>query len=94
MPRFRVEIDHVIDYDFEVFCGTCGSGICDHADTRTSRSRHYPQVTIELCKHCAKEWQTKIDDLNKKNDNLQDEVNKLVNEVEHWYKIAKEYRDT
>ena len=91
MPSFRVEIDHVIDYDFEVFCGTCGEGICDHADTRTSRVRGHPQVTVEVCKHCKEEWKEKIDDLNEKNDNLQDEVNNLVDEVEHWKKIAREY---
>lgn len=91
MPSFRVEVDHVVDYDFEVFCGTCGTGICDHADTRLSRSRSFPQLTVEVCKHCKQEWEEKIDDLNQRNDSLQDEVNSLCEQVDHWEKIAKEY---
>lgn len=45
MPSFDVE--------FEVFCGTCGAGICNQSDTRKSRTRGENQVTVEVCKKCV-----------------------------------------
>lgn len=92
MPSFRVEIDHVIDYDFEVFCGTCGADLCGQSDTRTSRSRGFPQITVDVCSSCKKEWEEKIDHLNQIKDDLQNEVNSLRSEIEHWEKFARKYR--
>jgi hypothetical protein len=90
MPSFEIDCSHTITYDFEVFCGTCGAGICDHVDTRTSRLRGHPQITVEVCKDCKNQWQEKLDELNQTNDSLQDKINSLVDEVEHWKKIAEE----
>ena len=44
MPSFEI--------DFEVFCGTCGAGLCNQSDTRKSRSRGENQVTVEACEYC------------------------------------------
>ena len=44
MPSFSV--------DFEVFCGTCGEGLCNKSDTRKSRTRGENQVTVEACQTC------------------------------------------
>ena len=44
MPSFDVE--------FEVFCGTCGAGLCNQSDTRKSRTRGENQVTVEACEKC------------------------------------------
>lgn len=44
MPSFEVT--------FEVFCARCGAGLCDQSDTRTSRMRGEPQVTVEPCEQC------------------------------------------
>lgn len=53
MPTFEgVEATVTVDVDFEVFCGTCGEGLCLQSDTRSSRSRGYPQVTVEACQCC------------------------------------------
>lgn len=46
MPSFQ------IDVEFEVFCGTCGAGLCYESDTRTSRNRQFPQVTVNACPKC------------------------------------------
>lgn len=45
MPSFSL--------DFEVHCGTCGAGLCNQSDTRTSRHRGEPQVTVEVCQDCV-----------------------------------------
>ena len=51
MPTFN-QIDCKCDVDFEVYCGTCGAGLCNQSDTRHSRNRNYPQVTVEACEKC------------------------------------------
>ena len=54
MPSFQttVNIDVDVDVDFEVFCARCGAGLCNQSDTRESRNRKYPQVTVEPCERC------------------------------------------
>jgi hypothetical protein len=53
MPTFTgIEVTTTADVDFEIFCAGCGAGICSNGDTRKSRSRQMPQVTIEPCEKC------------------------------------------
>lgn len=55
MPSFdsiEVTVTSSIDFEFEVFCGGCGAGICGNADTRESRQRRMPQVIVEPCEKC------------------------------------------
>lgn len=53
MPSFSgIEVTAQVDVDFEVFCGTCGAGLCNVSDTRESRNRRMPQVTVEACAKC------------------------------------------
>ena len=40
------------DLEFEVFCGTCGAGLCNQSDSRKSRRRGEAQVTVEVCQTC------------------------------------------
>lgn len=44
MPNFTL--------DFEVFCGTCGAGMCGETDTRESHRRGMPQATVNACSKC------------------------------------------
>ena len=44
MPSFEIS--------FEVFCGTCGEGLCNQSDSRKSRQRGEDQVTVEVCQRC------------------------------------------
>jgi len=44
MPSFEIS--------FEVFCGTCGAGLCNQSDSRKSRHRGEDQVTVEVCQFC------------------------------------------
>ena len=44
MPTMNVE--------FEVFCGTCGEGLCNQSET-DDRGR-YPAIRVEVCPKCLK----------------------------------------
>lgn len=71
MPTFeKVELIHEVDIDFEVFCGTCGAGLCHESDTRKSRSRNYLQVTVNACPKCLEVRDEIIKE-------LQDEISEL-----------------
>lgn len=70
MPQFQIE--------FEVFCGTCGDGLCHASDTRSSHRRSMPQVTVEACQICinnAKEpLESRIDELERELAELQEQM--------------------
>lgn len=51
MPSFEISVDS-ITFEFEVFCGSCGAGLCQQSDTRESKNRRTPQVTVDACVKC------------------------------------------
>lgn len=50
MPSFNVDAN--IDVEFEVYCGTCGAGLCGQSDAR--EGRRGPRVDVEACEKCTK----------------------------------------
>ena len=41
-----------LDVEFEVFCATCGAGLCNVTNVR-SRHPRSPAVEVERCERCA-----------------------------------------
>jgi hypothetical protein len=81
MPTFEgVEITTIIDVDFEVFCGTCGEGLCYESNTRRSRNRGYAQVEVNVCPSCIKEKNNEIEDLKLEISRLEEQISKLTDE--------------
>jgi len=53
MPSFDdIEITVLATMSFEVFCAECGEGLCGLSDTRKSRQRGAPQVSVGNCPKC------------------------------------------
>lgn len=78
MPTFNdVEVTTKVDIDFEVYCGTCGAGLCNESDTRMSRNRNYTQVTVNACPFWMKEKDNEISDLQYQIKELEKELAKL-----------------
>jgi len=79
MPTFEdIEITTSVSIDFEVFCGTCGGGLCNQSDTRHSRSRSYAQVVVTVCEDCVEAARQEIrDDLENQIQELQDKILEL-----------------
>jgi len=84
MPTFDdVEVVTSISVDFEVFCGTCGVGMCNESDTRSSRGRGYAQVTVNACDNCIEAAREEIrSDLEDQIQVLQDRVSELEDDLE------------
>lgn len=78
MPVFEgVEITTTIDVDFEVFCGTCGEGLCHKSNTRRSRNRGFAQVEVNICPSCIKEKEDEIEDLKQEISRLEEQIESL-----------------
>jgi hypothetical protein len=77
MPTFEVEatLTQTIDVDFEVYCGTCGTGLCYESSTRRSRNRGYNQVEVNACPNCIEEKDKEIEA-------LKAEIEELNNKLE------------
>lgn len=72
MPTFKnTEITTTVDIDFEVYCGTCGAGLCNESDTTKSKNRNYLQVFVNACPDCMAAKDKKIDELNEIIENLE-----------------------
>lgn len=85
MPTFNdvdIEVTQKIDIDFEVYCNTCGAGLCSESDTRKSRNRGYLQVSVNVCPDCMKEKDEEIKNLQSEKDDLENQVYKLEQELE------------
>jgi hypothetical protein len=48
MPSFSKDVD----FDFEVFCATCGAGLCGNCTEGRTPGRSMPFISIEPCKTC------------------------------------------
>lgn len=80
MPIFQdveVEVSQKVDIDFEVYCGTCGAGLCSESDTRRSRNRNELQVTVNACPNCMDGKDEEIKDLRDRISELEDKLNEL-----------------
>ena len=89
MPTFNdvdIEVTQKIDIDFEVYCNTCGAGLCSESDTRKSRNRGYLQVSVNVCPDCMKEKDEEIKNLQSEKDDLENQVYKLEQELEKMRK--------
>ena len=53
MPCVSIKHDAEVDVDIEVYCGTCGEGICSDSEVELKRSG-WVRVTA-TCKNCANE---------------------------------------
>ena len=47
MPEFN------IDVEFEVYCGTCGSSLCNQSSTGSGR--RVSRVDVDVCRNCIEE---------------------------------------
>ncbi|MDD5649010.1 MAG: hypothetical protein PHF86_01090 [Candidatus Nanoarchaeia archaeon] len=72
--------------DFEVYCDTCGAGICSNAKTVRSRNRGTLQVRVSVCDNCI---QNKEDELNNIILELTGKIAQLEEEKQKLEKISE-----
>ncbi len=66
-----------IDVEFEVYCATCGKGLCNCSETRRSYTRGYLQLTVEACPYCMSEKDKEIEKLDREIEELYTEIKEL-----------------
>ena len=54
MPTIKTEIDKTIEIELEVevFCATCGSGLCKGSTAVKTRNRQADAIDVEACPEC------------------------------------------
>lgn len=70
MPSF----DQTITFDFEVYCDTCGHGLCGESREVTTLKRGMPSIRVNVCPECIKSKDSEIDDLKRKVEQLESEL--------------------
>ena len=79
MPSFTKEIE----FEFEVFCGTCNAGLCPQTTVRESFGRRFPQIVVEVCDDCLQKAKKEaIEPLEEANDELKEEIKALKEKLE------------
>ena len=79
-----------IEIDFEVFCGTCGAGLCNESDTRSSHGRRHPQVVVNACPNCMKNKDYEIKDLKDEIADLNVQIYHLEEELRNSLRNSQE----
>lgn len=75
MPELPYKADIILD--FEVYCGTCKTGLCNHTTIRLSKKRKYPQIVVNVCHECMAKKNDKINELKELVGELKEEIKRL-----------------
>ena len=54
MPTIKTSVDTTIDVEIEVeiFCATCGAGLCKGSTAVKTRNRQTDAIDVEACQKC------------------------------------------
>lgn len=54
MPTIKTQIDTTVDVELEVeiFCATCGAGLCKGSTAVKTRNRQADAINVEACLKC------------------------------------------
>lgn len=89
MPSFNVEVTTDVEVEFEIFCESCGAGLCHLATGRNSHGRGHPQITVEPCPTCL---EAAKEEGSGNSENLQSQVDSLTEEIEEMSREMDEMR--
>jgi hypothetical protein len=59
MPDIKIKQEVEYDVNIDVYCGTCGNGLCRYTDVNDRRM----SFTVEACPYCMAEKEEKIKEL-------------------------------
>jgi hypothetical protein len=93
MPSFEHTGEVTVTVEFEVFCGTCGAGLCNRSETGKTNRRQQLFVSVEACEKCLEKaredshsdgYHSRDDEAESLNDaivNLEDRIRELESEL-------------
>jgi peptidoglycan hydrolase CwlO-like protein len=87
MPTIYTEQEFKIEVDFEVYCNTCGCGLCNETIVKGHQS---PQVRVNVCPDCIKEKNEEIKEALRENTALEEKIESLQDQLDHLTRLLKE----
>jgi len=91
MPR----IEETIEIDIEVYCATCGSGLCGQSTVTKTYNRGVHSVRVEVCDECIQNAISDVrHDLEDKIDELEGIIVGLKEDICENEHIIKNQEDT
>jgi tRNA(Phe) wybutosine-synthesizing methylase Tyw3 len=70
MPDIKIKEEIELDVNIDVYCGTCGVGLCGNTTVDNRRM----SFTIEACPNCMEAKEKKIKELEKEVERLEETV--------------------
>jgi hypothetical protein len=80
MPTITTEETVKIELEFEVYCNTCGAGLCGET---TVKGHTYPQVKVNVCPDCMKDKDEEIKGLQEEIKQLEKIIDDLKYEIDN-----------
>ncbi len=94
MPSFQIQETVTIEADFEVYCGTCGEGLCNQSSAGKTNRRGYPYVTVDACSKCLERARDEgADSRSDEVSRLKDEITDLRRQLEDTLRELDEERN-
>lgn len=54
MPTVTANVEVQAEIDVEIYCATCGDGLCNQSQFVETRNRYQPSIRVEVCESCIK----------------------------------------
>ena len=62
------------DFEFEVYCHTCGEGLCYETEVVKTYKRGQDSIRVNCCPECKKKLEEEIESLKKQVEELTEEL--------------------
>lgn len=70
-----------VSFDLEVYCNTCGAGLCGESEFNHTYRRGYPSIRVNACPECLENikhgYDSEIEDLKYEIERLEKELEKF-----------------
>ena len=70
MPTIQYEVE----IEIEVYCATCGNGLCLNTESTVGRNRGVRQFRVKVCDDCIYEKEKEINELKDRINELEEEI--------------------
>ena len=87
MPTIESEETVKVSIDVEVFCNTCGCGLCGETIVK---GKQYPQFRVNVCPDCEKSWKSTLSEITDRMCELEKLLDQKTDECDYLIRELKQ----